>query len=513
MRIGIYPRKSVYRDNSESIAVQIKMCKDYANIVFADQPLEFRIYDKDEGFSGKNTKRPSFQELMEDVKSNKLDLVMVYRLDRISRNVNEFSEMYEIMHSHNVGFLSIKEAFDTNTSIGRTVMYILSAFSQFERENTSERVTDNMQALGASGKWTGGKLPAGMKSIRKEMGGKEHSYLLVDDEKIKLVKMIYNMFLEGNSITKIERYCRDHGIKSERGKYLSTSQIYCMLSNPVYCSNEMSAYYYFLEKGYTLPDSHLFDGTRGLIGYGRTRQNDKVIANNKWTIGVGIHTPVIPANEWISVQKRFGENKFFRSNKYEIGLLKGVLKCKCGSRMDVRTYSKNDKLFSYYYCATMQRKGKQYCNSGYIRVADIDNAFLDILLQIKSNPEMIRLRKEELSYTDVDILKKELKGIQQSIDNLTNTLMDNIGSTASSYIVKQIENLDKDKRKLESSLVTAEMNNSIAKSDAETKEVIYDYICCLLNNFESLSYQEKNELIKKAVKTCTYDNGNMHIIF
>ena len=88
MVIGIYPRKSVYRDNSESIKVQIKLCKEYAKIMYKGEQLDFRVYGKDEGFSGKNTKRQSFQELMRDVKSNLLDVVMVYRLDRISRNVS-----------------------------------------------------------------------------------------------------------------------------------------------------------------------------------------------------------------------------------------------------------------------------------------------------------------------------------------------------------------------------------------------------------------------------------------
>ena len=80
MRIGIYPRKSVYRDNSDSVSVQVALCKEYAGIIYKDQPLEFRIYDKDEGFSGKNTNRPSFQELMKDVTNNALDVVMVYKL-------------------------------------------------------------------------------------------------------------------------------------------------------------------------------------------------------------------------------------------------------------------------------------------------------------------------------------------------------------------------------------------------------------------------------------------------
>ena len=152
MVIGIYPRKSVYRDNSDSVSVQVELCKEYASIIFKGQNVDFKIYNKDEGFSGKNINRPSFQELMKDVSQNKLDVVMVYKLDRISRNVREFSAMYETFEEHGIAFVSVKESFDTSTPIGRTVMYILAAFAQLERENTSERVTDNMIALAEQGR-------------------------------------------------------------------------------------------------------------------------------------------------------------------------------------------------------------------------------------------------------------------------------------------------------------------------------------------------------------------------
>ena len=100
--IGIYPRKSVYRDNSDSVSVQVQLCKDYANVIFKDRDIEFKVYDKDEGFSGKNMNRPSFRELMEDVKNGLLDVVMVYKLDRISRNVQEFSACTFWPHLHNL---------------------------------------------------------------------------------------------------------------------------------------------------------------------------------------------------------------------------------------------------------------------------------------------------------------------------------------------------------------------------------------------------------------------------
>ncbi len=510
--IGIYARKSVYRDNSDSVQVQVKSCKDYARIVYPNTDIKFIVYDSDEGFSGKNTNRPSFQKLISDVKSGKLQVVMVYKLDRISRSVKDFSDTYELLQAHDVAFLSVKETFDTSTPIGRTVMYILAAFAQLERENTSERVSDSMMALGAGGKWTGGKLPPGMSSIRKIVGDKEHSFLIVDHQRIGVVKTIYDLYLSGKTITAIERYFRDNGIRTESGKFFGTNQIYSILANPVYCSNAPDAYYYFKEKGYRLPELAQFDGKRGLIGYGKTKQTNKTVKTNTWAIAIGIHQPVIPAKDWIACQNRFGENKMYRCNKYEIGILKGILRCECGARIDVRTYSKNDRLFSYYYCSKMSRHGKSACNTGYVKVDTIDNLFIEKLRAIKLHPTSIVL-KSESGYVNTQKLHTDLKKVSDGIRNLTNALMENASSSASSYIVAQIEQLDKEKRLLEKKLHAAEQNNRAAATAAETKENIYRDICRLLDNFDDMTYKEKNELLKNTVTSCILADDEIRIIF
>ena len=161
----------------------------------------------------------------------------------------------------------------------------------------------------------------------------------------------------------------------------------------------------------------------------------------------------------------------------------------------------------------MAREGKNVCDTGYIRVDTIDDAFIKKLMQIKSNPDMIKVRTTELDFVDINKIEAELKSIEQAIENLTNTLSENSSSTAAAYIIKQIEKLDANKAKLESSLYSAMQNNKIVQSEKETKDIIYDYICCLLENFEFMSYQEKNELIKKAVKKCICSNDGIHIIF
>lgn len=336
---------------------------------------------------------------------------MVYKLDRISRNVREFSAMYETFEEHGVAFVSVKESFDTSTPIGRTVMYILAAFAQLERENTSERVTDNMLALAEQGRWTGGNCPAGMKSVRKKIDNKEHSYLTVDNESIWRVKLLFELLENGYTITGLERYCKDHGIKSQGGAFLNSSQIYTIVTNPVYCQNSLEAYYYFQERGCKMVSKDLFDGMHGCIGYGRTKTGKEKQTTQKhdnWTIAVGIHDYVIPSNTFIAAQNRLGINKTFRTGKYSVGILKGVLRCQCGSKMTARTYMKNNIRFSYYFCDKRVRQGKEYCDSGYVRVDTIDELFLNELKKIKINPDFIKLQTNNTEDADIASMQVEL---------------------------------------------------------------------------------------------------------
>ncbi|SHK88711.1 Resolvase, N terminal domain [Clostridium cavendishii DSM 21758] len=151
MIAAIYSRKSVFTGKGESIENQIELCKEYTTKHFDEKAPKFLIYE-DEGFSGGNTNRPKFQELLKDVKANKVDILICYRLDRISRNVADFSITLELLQKHNVAFVSIKEQFDTTTPMGRAMVYISSVFAQLERETIAERVRDNMLQLAKTGR-------------------------------------------------------------------------------------------------------------------------------------------------------------------------------------------------------------------------------------------------------------------------------------------------------------------------------------------------------------------------
>ena len=132
--IAIYSRKSKFTGKGESIENQIELCKQYIKMHWKeDVENQIAIYE-DEGFSGKTLERPKFKDMMKDARKGKLSSIIVYRLDRISRNIGDFAQLIDQLNDMNIAFVSIKEQFDTSSPMGRAMMYIASVFSQLERE-------------------------------------------------------------------------------------------------------------------------------------------------------------------------------------------------------------------------------------------------------------------------------------------------------------------------------------------------------------------------------------------
>jgi site-specific DNA recombinase len=133
-QIAIYSRKSKFTGKGESIENQIELCRQYISVHEGEEALNSVLVYEDEGFSGGNLERPKFKQMMNDVKEGKISAIIVYRLDRISRNISDFASLIEELNDLRVSFVSIKEQFDTSSPMGRAMMYIASVFSQLERE-------------------------------------------------------------------------------------------------------------------------------------------------------------------------------------------------------------------------------------------------------------------------------------------------------------------------------------------------------------------------------------------
>ena len=183
---AIYARQSIDKKGSLSIEGQIELCRKFT----VDDALVF----SDKGFSGKNTKRPAFGELMEAVEAGRVKKIVVYRLDRFSRSLADFSQIWELLRKNNVEFLSVNEQFDTSSPMGRAMLNIVMTFAQLERETTAERVRDNYHHRVSLGAWPGGPAPYGYALSKAELDGRKVSSLIAD-ENAKTVLHIFEEYV------------------------------------------------------------------------------------------------------------------------------------------------------------------------------------------------------------------------------------------------------------------------------------------------------------------------------
>jgi site-specific DNA recombinase len=169
-------------------------------------------YD-DGGYSGGSTDRPDLQRLLDDIRARKIDIIVVYKVDRLTRSLADFAKLVELFDAHGVSFVSVTQQFNTTTSMGRLTLNVLLSFAQFEREVTSERIRDKIAASKRKGLWVGGNLPLGY-----EM---KDGKLSVVEEEAELVRSIFRRYLELGSVNELLRDLRDRDIRT-KSRLLST---------------------------------------------------------------------------------------------------------------------------------------------------------------------------------------------------------------------------------------------------------------------------------------------------
>jgi site-specific DNA recombinase len=163
-------------------------------------------YD-DGGFSGGSLDRPALQRLLADVQSGLVDVVVVYKVDRLTRSLADFAKLVELFDGHRVSFVSVTQSFNTTSSMGRLTLNVLLSFAQFEREVTSERIRDKIAASKRRGLWVGGMVPLGYESRDKK--------LVVLDEEAERVRLIFRRYLELGSLDSLMRDLRERGVNHE----------------------------------------------------------------------------------------------------------------------------------------------------------------------------------------------------------------------------------------------------------------------------------------------------------
>ncbi|MBQ8827190.1 MAG: recombinase family protein [Oscillospiraceae bacterium] len=418
MRFAIYSRKSKFTGKGESIDNQIDECRRYIMSQYPDtKESEIFIYE-DEGYSGKNTNRPQFQQMMAEEEREPFDLIVVYRLDRISRNMADFAVLMDKLTKKDTSFYSTNERFDTSTLSGQMMMTISAAFAQFERQIIAERVKDNVYRLAKTGRWLGGTPPLGFSSEKVEFldeaGTERKCHKLTENEdEIEIVRLIYAKYLETHSITKVETFMLNSSYKTRKNADFHVSTLRYILTNPTYCTADKESLEFFRSKDCDIADiDEKCNGERGFMGYKKTltQSDDKREATDmsNWTIALGKHKGIIPSADWIEVQNIIEGNSEkkvgFRQSHNPVALLSGVLRCRCGSYMRPKYHKANkdgEKPFSYM-CELKETSKRQQCDCHNVNGRVVDKMVCDALLDYESDNSVFAGYVKQLS----DIGKK-----------------------------------------------------------------------------------------------------------
>lgn len=532
-RIAIYSRKSKFTGKGDSIENQIEMCKEYIAHHFpAPEQVEITVYE-DEGVSGKNLDRPQFKRFMSIEESKPFDYFVVYRLDRVSRNVGDFSGLIEKINSLGTAFISIKEQFDTSTPMGRAMMNIAAVFAQLERETIAERIKDNMYRLAKLGRWTGGTTPLGYKSVKHtETGadGKLRSYftLEADDNEIELVKLIFSKYSEFQSVNRLEHYLNDTKNFTRNGNEWGKANVKRILTNPIYCIADKDSLEYFTALGCNVCfDESECDGVSGILPYnrhsGQKRQN---ISHDKLIITVSTHKGLFSGKEWIRIQQLLEQNSkncfggVPATKRYlnQRSILSGVLFCKCGSYMRPKKYGSGKM---YYMCENKEKTKKAACTNGNVNGDELDRLVLDELFafDVKGsvvNTQLSELRKQ-LNNIDDDIsarikkLRDKKKRNSKAVNNLIAALSNGASELTMAAINEQIEKLNEENQLIDTQVIELNDKDVIQSQLHKNLNSFEDAIIYLKLNFDDLSIENKREFIKKIVEKVVWDGESAHI--
>ena len=535
--IAIYSRKSKFTGKGESIGNQVELCKEYVRNLFGEDYVERCVVFEDEGFSGGNLKRPAFQKMMADIRKHKFKAIVVYRLDRISRNISDFTGLIDELTKLGVSFVSIREQFDTSTPMGRAMMFIISVFSQLERETIAERIRDNMHELAKTGRWLGGNAPTGYRSeaVSKEtVDGKiRKSFKLVPiPEEVAIPKMIFDLYRETDSLTAVETELLRRRIKTKQGKDFTRFAIKGILQNPVYMTADEDAYNYFIDRGADVCyPQETFDGGYGIMAYNRTDQekgkSTVLLPMDQWIIAIGKHPGLVPSSQWIAVQESLERNKSksYRKSRSNEALLTGLVFCSCGERMYPKLSQRktaDGQIIYSYVCKMKERSKGQRCGQRNANGNILDAAIIEQLKALtEQNSSFVeQLEKGRRRFAEsgeqhevqLNDLRRELSENEKAI----NGLIDALGLATDSVVkprllsrIEQLSDVNADIKNRISELEQAGNANSLSTAE-------FDALLRMLTVFQTcvdgMTIEEKRAAVRTVVRKVIWDGVNAHVV-
>ena len=380
VRCAIYTRKSSeegLEQEFNSLDAQRDSCSAYIASQKSEGWVELADHYNDGGVSGGTLDRPALKRLLADIEDGRIDVVVVYKIDRLSRALMDFAKLVEVFDRNSVTFVSVTQSFNTTTSMGRLTLNILLSFAQFEREVIGERIRDKVAASRKRGMWMGGVVPLGYRV--------ENRKLVVDEAEAATVRMIFERFLKVGSATSLARALFAERVRSRRGKLIDKGSLYKLLNNRIYIGDTV-------HKGTAYPGEHL---------------------------------PIIDRDLWDKVRGIMQASPRVRACRTRAAtpaLLKGLLFGPTGLAMSPSHTRRGDRLYRYYVSQTVIKRGADACPVSRIPAAEIEAAVVDQLRGMLRSPEIIvgtwRSARPEIDGLSEAQVREALQGLDPLWDEL-----------------------------------------------------------------------------------------------
>lgn len=401
--VAIYVRVSTgYQVDKDSLPFQKKELKAYCKHILHIDMSRVEIFE-DAGRSGKNTKRPAYERMMQKVRAGLVSHVLVYKIDRISRNLVDFSLMYDDFKYNRVTFVSLNEQFDTSSAIGEAVLKIILVFAELERKLTSERVKDIMIGRANDGKWNGARVPYGW-DWDSSAGCPVHS-----EKEAPFARAMYEMYLEVKSTGKIRDYNNAHKIPTKRGGEWTSKTVGDFLRNPM---NKGDYRYNYRESA-----------------RGRKKPADEIVYLE------GVFDPLVDPDVWEKVNKIMDSNRDKRNMgglhpiEKNCNVFAGLIQCgSCGSgylvgKKDKRR--KNGFTPSLYYCGAKTRAIHcQNLNVSDVKIGPFVINYISAMVRVSNERRKIKTPEdlEEMLLSDKAVFA-DIMGLSSDSLNTTFELL------------------------------------------------------------------------------------------
>ena len=495
---AIYARQSVDRADSISIESQIECCK------YETRGAPFRIY-QDKGYSGKNTDRPEFQNMLAAVRRGEISRVICYKLDRCSRSILDFANMMEEFQHHQVEFVSCTEKFDTSSPMGRAMLNICIVFAQLERETIQQRVADAYHCRSQRGFYMGGRIPYAFRLEPYLLQGKKTSRYVPCDGEADILYQIYLRYSDPQtSIGDVIKYLNSEGVPNARSKdgHWTKSYLHSIIKNPIYVKADLEVYDFFKAQGANvLNGPEEFTGTHGCYLYASHSEKRKTLSLEGHDLVIAPHLGIIPSDIWLRCRRKCLNNKqAARPIKAGNTWLAGKIKCsRCGYALVIRKWKEH----RYYMCSRRLQNIQACAGVGGLIAEEIEAIVFDALAQKIADLGLISSRTGTPDSPRVTELKMKLARCQVESEHLISRL-DMADEPLLRHINRKITEIEENRKMLERELSLLENQDDPGAAKA------FDAKACVAL-WHRLSNPDKMTVVDGLIKSITASKEHVSI--